>query len=127
MATALGLRGSEALFFPVQRPLLEGIDVPNHENGYEAEHAPKDQLALDDHFLEDDCPGVHEHDFQIEQNEKHGDQVKLHAEAWLRFPLWYHSAFVGSVLNSRSPSSHSQKHTDEQGGNCKTDCNSDVQ
>ena len=73
MATALGLRGSEALFFPVQRPLLEGIDVPNHENGDEAEHAPKDQLALDDHFLEDDSPRIHEDDLQIEQNEKHGD------------------------------------------------------
>ena len=127
MATAFGITRCEALFFPVQRPLLQGIDVSDHENGDEAKHAPKDQLALDDHFLEDDSPRVHEHDFQIEQDEKHGDQVKLHAEAWLSFPLWYHSAFVGGVLYPRSSSSHSQKHTDEQGGNGKTDCNSDVQ
>lgn len=46
-----------------------------------------------------DCPGIHEDDFDIEDDEKHRNEVEFHAETRLAVAYGEHSTFVGGVFD----------------------------
>src|SRR5438270_7048781 len=83
------------LFFPVEHAFPKRVNISNHQDRDETEHAPKDDGAMSDGFPVNDRPGVHENDFQIEKNEQHRDQIEFDAESRLYLSLWHHAAFVG--------------------------------
>lgn len=88
-----------SLGLPVESAFLNGVYVAKGENAREREHAPEDGGAvLDDRVFVDDGPRIHEHDFQIEQNEEHRDEIELHAETGLATCVGDHAALVGGVF-----------------------------
>src|SRR5438874_13201445 len=84
--------GSIVLLSKIERALLQGVNVAHHQNGDEAKHAPEDHAAVRNRFFVNDRPRIHEHDLEVEQDEEHGHEIKLHAKAGLSLPLWNHAA-----------------------------------
>src|SRR5262249_10185519 len=115
------------LFSKVERSFFESVCVPDHQDGNEAEHAPKDRAALFDRVTIHDGPRVHKYDLQVEQNEKHCYEIKLNTKAWLPFTLRNHSAFVGHVFSWSASSAFTYQDADEQRGNCEQSDNNDLQ
>src|SRR5438045_9034633 len=77
---------------PIKDAFSQRVNVSEHENGNETEHGPENDRVPMDHVAINHRPWVHEYDFEVEQNEEHGDQVKLYAESRLPFADWYHTA-----------------------------------
>ena len=93
---------AQALFSKVERAFFEGVNVTNHQDGNETEHAPEDRAALLDRVSVNDRPGIHKYDFEVEEDEEHGHDIKLYAEPRMPFALRHHSAFIGGVFRSRA-------------------------
>src|SRR5262249_4310391 len=91
------LRGSR-LFSEIERAFSERVHVTNHQDANKTEHAPEDRAALLDRVAIHDCPRIHKHDLEVEQDEEHCDDIKPNAEARLPFALRNHPAFVRRVL-----------------------------
>src|SRR5438093_13609980 len=82
---------------PVENAFSQRVNVSDHEDGNETEHAPENDRVPMDHVAINHRPRVHEYDFEVEQNEEHRDQVKLYAESRLRFADRYHPAFIRRI------------------------------
>ena len=115
------------LLLPVERAFFQRVDIPDHQDRNETQHAPEDRFAFDDRFFVNDRPRIHEHDLEIEQDEEHRDEVELHAEARLGFALRDHAAFVGRVLNASASAGLAEKDADEQRGDSKPNRHHDLQ
>jgi len=116
-----------ALFSEIERAFFKGVRVADHQYANEAEHAPKDRAALFNRIPIRDCPGIHKHDFEIEQDEEHRDYIKFNAEARLPFTLGNHAAFIGGVFGYSASSSLAYQDADEQRRNSKRSRNDDLQ
>src|SRR2546421_6174099 len=112
---------------PIKDAFSQRVNVSDHENGNETEHAPENDRVPMDHVAINHCPRVHEHDFQVEKNEEHRNQIKLHAESRLRFTDRHHSAFVGRIFDAAAAAGLTQKHADDQGRGGETDRDNDLQ
>jgi hypothetical protein len=113
--------------FKIQGALFDCVSVAHHQDCDEAEHAPENNAALPDGVAVHDCPRVHEHDLDVEQDKKHRHHVKLHAEARLAFTLRDHAAFVRRILGWRTLSAFAYEHTDNQRGSGEEDGYEDLQ
>src|SRR5258708_17842384 len=92
---------SATLFLPVERAFFERVNVTDHQNADETQHAPKDCHAVGDHLFVNHGPWIHEDDLKVEQDEEHRYQVKLYTEARRRLTLWDHPALVRHILGGR--------------------------
>lgn len=89
----------ESLALPVEGAFLQGVDVADEEDAQEGDHGAKDEArVLDEHILVNHGPRIEEHDFDIEQDEKHRDQVELHRQTVAAFTYGEHAALIGDVL-----------------------------
>jgi hypothetical protein len=79
-----GLRLERGLLVPIQNALSPHIDEPHNEHSHEGEHLKEREHT---HLLEDDRPGVHEDNFDIEEDEEHRYEVEANVE-----PLFTHRA-----------------------------------
>ena len=69
----------EELALPVEGLFLDCINVADQEDAEERQHAGEDQAAaFEEHFLVHHGPRVEEDHLDVEQDEQHRDQVKLH-------------------------------------------------
>src|SRR4029434_2180595 len=84
---------------PVEDAFSQRVNVSDHEDGNETEHAPENDRVPMDHVAINYRPRVHEHDLEIEKNEEHRDQIKPYAESRLRFTDRYHPAFIGRIFD----------------------------
>src|SRR5947208_12559774 len=73
------------LSLPVENTFSQRVNVSDHEDGNETEHAPENDWVPMNHVTINHRPRVHKHDLEIEKNEEHGDQIKPYAESRLRF------------------------------------------
>src|ERR1044072_4036100 len=78
------------LILPVEDAVSQRVNVSDHEDGNETEHAPENDRMPTDHVAINHRPRVHEHDLEIEKNEEHRDQIKPYAQPRLRFTDRYH-------------------------------------
>jgi hypothetical protein len=89
-----------SLFFPVERALLERINISDEQDGHERKHrAENHRGVLFEHLFVNDRPRVKEHDFDIEKDKEHRDEIELHREARIAFADGQHAAFVGGVFD----------------------------
>jgi hypothetical protein len=112
--------GASRLFFPVQSAFSERVNVADHQGRDEAKHAPQDEAALPNRLFINDRPRVHEHDFQIEEDEEHGHEIKPYAEPRLSAALRHHAAFIRAVFRPGPFAGFSQRDAHEQSGDGKT-------
>src|SRR6478672_5977799 len=89
-----------SLLFPVQGTLLQCVNISDHQDCDKAQHTPEDQLAVANHIFENNRPWIHEHDFEIEENKEHRNQIEFYAKAWLHFSIRHHSTLVGGIFNA---------------------------
>src|SRR5207248_9872435 len=115
------------LLSEIERAFFQRVNVADHQDADEAEHAPEDHAAVRDRFFVNDRPRIHEHDLEIEQDEEHGDEIELHAKARLSLALRNHPAFVGSVFRRRASPGFSEQHADEKRRRGESDCDNDLQ
>src|SRR5436305_6483111 len=113
--------------FKIQSAFFHCVSVAHHQNRDEAEHAPENDAALPDRVAVHDCPRVHEHNLNVEQDKKHRHDIKLHAEARLAFTLGDHAAFIRDILGGRTFSAFAYQHTDNQRGSGEEDSYEDLQ
>src|SRR5437667_12496815 len=92
--SCLRLNFDTALFLKVQGPLFERVNVAHHQDRDEAERAPEDHATLFDCVSVNHRPRIHEDDLEVEKNEEHRHEIKLHTETRLPFTLRDHPAFV---------------------------------
>jgi hypothetical protein len=127
-STHESISGIEAgLSFEVERAFFDCVSVAYHQDCDEAEHAPENNAALPDRVPVHDCPRIHEHNLEVEQDKKHRHHVKLHAEARLAFTLGDHAAFVWGVFGGRTLSTFAYQHTDNQRGSGEENGYEDLQ
>src|SRR5207245_1654055 len=112
---------------PIKDAFSQRVNVSDHEDGNETEHAPENDRVPMDHVAINHRPRVHEHDFEIEKNEQHRDQIKLYAESRLRFTHRYHPAFIGRIFDRGTEAGLAQKDADDQGRGGETDRDNDLQ
>src|SRR5436190_14278637 len=93
-------RGVLDLFLPVEDAFAQRVNVSDHQNRNKAEHAPEDYRTLFYEISKNNRPRVHKYDLQVEEDEKHRNQIKLHRETGLRFTLRHHAAFVRRILRA---------------------------
>jgi len=106
---------------PIKRSFFDRVDISDHENGNEAQHAPENDRAMDDHeFAEDNRPREHKNNLDIKKNEEHGDEVKFDTESRLRAGVGNHSALVGHVFGCGSSPGPSQNEIGKQGDGGKS-------
>src|SRR5437763_1736483 len=117
---------SMRLLLEIEGAFFQGVNVADHQNRDEAEHAPENHAAVSDRVLVDDRPRIHEHDLEIEQDEEHRHEIEFHAEARRSLALRNHSAFIGSVLRACSSPGFAEQYTDEQRGHSEPDGNNDL-
>src|SRR4029078_11275454 len=98
----------------VERAFFESVDVANHQDRNETKHAPEDRAALLDRVPVNDCPWIHKHYLEVEQDEEHCHDIELNAEARLPFALRNHPAFVRRVFRSGASSAFAYKDAEEQ-------------
>lgn len=99
----------------VQRAFFQGVDIADHQDGNKTKHAPEDDGAVKfQEIPEDNRPWIHEDDLDIEEDEQHRDEVKLHTESRLRAGFGKHAAFVGEVFGGRAFSNPSENQVREQ-------------
>src|ERR1051326_2458043 len=115
------------LLLEIEGTLLQRINVTDHQDRDEAEHAPEDHAAVRDRFFVNDRPWIHEDDLEIEQDEEHRHEIELHAEARTSFALRNHSAFVGSVLRASPSPGFAEQNANRQRRTGEADCNNDLQ
>src|ERR1035437_450616 len=90
---------------PVQRALLPGVDMSDFEDRQKCERAEEHlqaDAALTDRFdqiAKNRGPSEKENDFDVEQDEQHRDQVKLHTETRVRLGQRWHAALVRAVFD----------------------------
>src|SRR6267154_2476371 len=111
---------------PIKDAFSQRVNVSDHENGNETEHAPENDRVPVDHVAINHRPRVHEYDFEVEQNEEHRDQVKLYAESRLRFADRYHPAFISRIFDPIAAAGLTQKHADDQSRASETDRDDDL-
>src|ERR1043166_4557962 len=104
----------EALLSKIERAFLQGVRVPNHQDGNKTEHAPENGAALLDRVAINDRPGIHEYDLEVEQNEEHCHHIEFNAEPRLPFALRNHPAFIRGVFRSCAFSAFAYEDADEQ-------------
>src|SRR3569833_2731530 len=80
---------------PFQRPLLPLIYEANGEDAKEEHHRPEAEMA---DAAEHHRPGEQEADFEIEDDEEDGDEVKSHVELHARVVEGVEAALVGGEL-----------------------------
>src|SRR4029453_5975642 len=107
--------------FKIQGAFFDCVSVAHHQDRDEAEHAPENDAALLDCVAVHDCPRVHEHDLDVEQDKKHRHDIKLHTEARLAFTLRNHAAFVRGILGGGAFPGFANHHADNQGGSGEED------
>lgn len=105
---------SSGLLLEVERALFERVNVAHHQDRNKTEHAPEDEPALLDRVFVNHRPGIHENDLEVEKDKEHRDEIKLHAESRMPFPLRNHTAFVRGVFGSGALSACSNQNADEQ-------------
>ena len=89
----------EELALPVEGLFLDRINVADQEDAEERQHTGEDQpAAFEEHFLVHHGPRVEEDHLDVEQDEQHRDQVKLHRHPRGAGSLGQHAAFVGRIL-----------------------------
>lgn len=89
----------EELALPVEGLFLDRINVADQKNAEERQHTGEDQpAAFEEHFLVHHGPRVEEDHLDVEQDEQHRDQVKLHRHPRGAGSLGQHAAFVGRIL-----------------------------
>src|SRR5262245_3020433 len=104
--TGLPVRGSRIPFgagatsvmglsIPFQRPLLPLIYEANGQNAKEHHHRPE---TVSTDLAEDDRPREQEAHFEIENDEKDGDQVEAHVELHTRIVERIEAGLVGGRL-----------------------------
>src|SRR5438477_2708231 len=91
------------LLSPVEGTLLNRVNITEHQDADETQHAPEDGCAMRDRLTINDRPRIHEDDLEIEQDKEHRHEVKLHAEPRRSFPLWNHAAFIRHVFRPGAP------------------------
>ena len=112
---------------PVENAFSQRINVSDHEDRNETEHAPENDRVPMDHITINHRPRVHEHDLEIEKNEEHRDQIKPYTESRLRFTDRYHPAFIGRIFDPAAAAGLTQKHAHDQGRGGETDRDNDLQ
>ena len=80
---------------PLQGALAPDVGQAHHQDADEDQHLPE---AEPPQGLEDHGPGIEEDGFNVEHDEKHGDDVKAHRVAGAGVTDGVHAAFVGEVL-----------------------------
>src|ERR1035441_10548619 len=87
-AGAFGLR-------PVQRPLLPDIEESRKNQNYKDQHLHE---ARHPQIAEHHRPRIQENRLNIEQDEEHRHQVKLHAESLPRVPGRHDARFIRHIF-----------------------------
>src|SRR6185295_11238313 len=121
-----GQRAGPPSALPIKHAFSQRVNVSEHENGNETEHAPENDGVPMDHVAINHRPRVHEYDFEIEQNEEHRDQVKLYTESRLRFADRDHPAFISRIFDRIAAAGLTQKHADDQSRAGETDRDNDL-
>lgn len=108
---------------PIKRLFLHGVDVADKQDAEEGNHRAKDHIArgfVFEHFLVDDCPRIHEHDFDVEKDEQHCHEVELDGHTRAAFPDGQHAALVGSILDFAGASTFAKdgREPDHSAGGC---------
>src|SRR5229473_3968314 len=110
---ALSIFVSIVLLSKIERSFFERVNIAHHQDRNEAQHAPEDYAAVRDRFFVNDRPRIHEHDLEVEEDEEHGHEIKLHAKARLSLPLWNHAALVGGVFRRRVSPCFAEQNADQ--------------
>ena len=108
--------GGETLRVPRKSAFFERVNVGYREECSEAGHTPEHHGILADEVCEADGPWIHENDFDVEDDEEHGDEVKLNAEAWCAFSDGEHSTFVRSFLSLAIGAFFTEQDAEPEGG-----------
>jgi len=86
---------------PVEGTFFHSVNVAHEEDSEERNHGTKYHVAsgrIGQHLAVNDSPREHKNDFDIEKDEEHSDEIKLHAEAGVGLANGEHAAFVGDIL-----------------------------
>lgn len=102
------------LGLPVKGAFFQGVDVSDSEDGGEASEAPEDHRAFLNHVSEDESPRVREDNFDVEDDEEHGDDVEFYTEARGALTDRKHSALVWSVLHFRITAFFTEENTEDE-------------
>jgi hypothetical protein len=117
----------ELALFPVENAFFDGVNVSDGHESEKTGHAPKDARTMSvDHRFEIDGPRIEEDDLDIEKDEEHRHEVKLHRESRLGFSLRDHAALVGHIFGLGALRRLSEQDADCQRHNAKTEDDSDL-
>src|SRR4030095_4211989 len=110
------LARARALFLELECALFERVNVAHHQDRNKTEHAPEDESALLDRVSVNHRPGIHEDNFEIEEDKEHRHQIKLHAEPRMSFTLRHHTALVSGIFGPGAFSACPHQNADQQRG-----------
>src|SRR5687768_8447260 len=77
-----------ASMFPVERALLQRVDVADKENPEERHHREKDHISrrfAAEHLAINHRPRIKEHDFDVEEDEQHRHEIKFYRHPRVAF------------------------------------------
>src|SRR5208283_2221689 len=86
---------------PVECALLPEIDVSNQQNGYIQHHfdeAEPPHCGVVNQILENVCPRIEEYGLDVEQDEDHLHEIKLHRERLAGISRGCYATLVGLQL-----------------------------
>ena len=92
---------SEKSALPVKRLFLERVQITGKQNQQERNHRSQNQIArgvVGQHVAINHRPRIHEDHFDVEKDEQHGHQIKLHREPHAALANGVLAALVGGVL-----------------------------
>jgi len=108
--------GEKPSALPAQGAFFQDVDIGDSEDADETEHAPEEGgVTGGDEVPEDDGPGVHEHDFDVENDKEHSHEVKLYTKTCLGVPHRKHPALVGGVFDHIFGTAFTQDDAEQQG------------
>src|SRR6476660_7339774 len=88
------------LVLPIESALLQGVDVADKKNTEERKHRAKNEICISlEHLAINNGPWIKKDNLDIEKNEKHRHQIKLHRKARVAFPHRQHAAFIRHILH----------------------------
>ena len=119
---------SGSVAFPVEGAFSPSVGIGDAENDDEAEGEAEDGGAVGgDVVFVDGGPGIEEDDFDVEEDEEHGDDVEFDAEAGLGVAEGEHAALVSAVFHGVAAGGFASKSGEDQGGDGETGCDDDLE
>src|SRR5262249_32033514 len=107
-------RGRSRPSIPVERALLQQIEVAHEQDEDEEQHLDQ---AVQPELAERHGPRVEEHRLDVEEDEEHRDQIELDREAGARVADRLDAALIRSELGRVLPPRHDERgHADRAGG-----------